>query len=242
MEIINILIITILAIATLTIAYKQKSYSNTSPGRLAWLPKYQVNITLPLAILNAQRPWVVLDELLAPLGFRRGNEDYFPIEYRRGYLVGDFSRKLVGLKLNFHEIPNGCHECKVSLEASWMVLFDTTDLWDTLQSVKQAIEGEIEAIWHQAKVDSDKPHITLTDAATGKLLALATPENEGISVEFKEQGAKEVMNELKEQLNFYFGSKQEPNPWEYAIHHCSTTANVYSNIRWAYIEPTGTED
>lgn len=238
MEIINIIIFTVLAMAALTFIYKQKSYSDTTSGKIAWLPKYQVKITLPQAILHAQKPWVILDELLTPLGFRRCNEDYFPIEYRRGHVLGDFSSKIIGLKLIFHEMPSGCYECKVTLEATWMVLFDTADLWKMLQTIKRAIEGENQSIWSEAKVNTDKPHIILSDAETGKLLALAAPANEGIGVEFHEPDSKKTMKTLKEQLNFYFGSEQEPGPWEYAIHHCSTAANIYSDIRWAYIVPT----
>jgi hypothetical protein len=40
------------------------------------------------------------------------------------------------------------------------------------------------------------------------------------------------------ELNFYLLTKGEPNPWGYAQYHCSTAANVYSEVGWSYF-PTG---
>ena len=28
---------------------------------------------------------------------------------------------------------------------------------------------------------------------------------------------------------------QEPDPWLYALHHCTTAANIYSPVRWVDI-------
>jgi hypothetical protein len=39
---------------------------------------------------------------------------------------------------------------------------------------------------------------------------------------------------VSDQLDFYLVTKRERDPLNYAIHHCSTAANLYSKVHWAY--------
>lgn len=46
------------------------------------------------------------------------------------------------------------------------------------------------------------------------------------------------IEEVRWELDFYLVDKHEPEPWEYAIYHCSTGANIYSKVHWSYF-PSG---
>jgi hypothetical protein len=37
------------------------------------------------------------------------------------------------------------------------------------------------------------------------------------------------------ELDFYLLQKGEANPWRYAQYHCTTAANIYSTVHWAFI-------
>ncbi len=39
-----------------------------------------------------------------------------------------------------------------------------------------------------------------------------------------------MIAEARDELNFYLVELSEPNPWAYAVYHCSTAANIYSRI------------
>jgi hypothetical protein len=43
-----------------------------------------------------------------------------------------------------------------------------------------------------------------------------------------------MIKETVKELNFYFIELRKPDPWEYAIYHCGTMANVYSRVHWSY--------
>lgn len=47
-----------------------------------------------------------------------------------------------------------------------------------------------------------------------------------------------IIGEVHRELDFYLVDKREPNPWAYAIYHCSTGANMYSKVHWSYF-PSG---
>jgi hypothetical protein len=43
---------------------------------------------------------------------------------------------------------------------------------------------------------------------------------------------------VRQELDFYLVQLEEPDPWRYAIYHCTTAANIYSSVHWGYF-PTG---
>ena len=49
-----------------------------------------------------------------------------------------------------------------------------------------------------------------------------------------------MVDETIRELYFYLVKHDCPpfSPWEYAIYHCGTAANLYSDVHWAYL-PTG---
>lgn len=40
--------------------------------------------------------------------------------------------------------------------------------------------------------------------------------------------------EVRRELDFYLTQVGGPDPWAYAIYHCGTAANVYSEVHWHY--------
>lgn len=46
--------------------------------------------------------------------------------------------------------------------------------------------------------------------------------------------AKEAHAKVEEELRFYFVEPNEPDPWAYAIYHCTTAANLYSQVHWHF--------
>jgi len=49
---------------------------------------------------------------------------------------------------------------------------------------------------------------------------------------------QEPYREVLQELEFYFNELANPDPWGYAIHHCSTASNLYSSVHWGYF-PVG---
>ena len=45
---------------------------------------------------------------------------------------------------------------------------------------------------------------------------------------------------VTKELTFYLVEKGEKDPWRYAIYHCGTASNIYSQVHWGYF-PIGAE-
>ena len=69
-------------------------------------------------------------------------------------------------------------------------------------------------------------------------MALVANSGGEITVEFLVNCEREAKTAIVKELDFYFVELREMNPWGYAIYHCSTGANAYSNVRWGYF-PAG---
>jgi hypothetical protein len=104
--------------------------------------------------------------------------------------------------------------------------------------------------WKEGKVDRAAPHIKLFSGDWGEsalpVALVAKPVGNTFVVEFLpipelDQGEGErVKQAVKKELTFYLVEKGEPDPWKYAIYHCGTASNVYSQVHWGYF-PGGTE-
>ena len=106
--------------------------------------------------------------------------------------------------------------------------------------------------WVRGEVNSAKEHIKLFYGKIPEkswdefdLVALLAPADQStFNVQFvleKTGKAAEAMTRaVEDELDFYLVNKREPNGWAYAIYHCSTGANLYSMVHWAYY-PKGDE-
>lgn len=46
---------------------------------------------------------------------------------------------------------------------------------------------------------------------------------------------------MTKELNFYLVEKGEKDPWQYAIYHCGTASNIYSDVHWGYFPGASTD-
>jgi hypothetical protein len=104
--------------------------------------------------------------------------------------------------------------------------------------------------WRAGAVDVEGEHIELRygDAAKGDykewlpVALIGKPANHVFPVLWlispDNPSREEMINAARKEFDFYLVEKGEPNPWEYAIYHCNTSANIYSKMHWSYF-PNG---
>lgn len=104
--------------------------------------------------------------------------------------------------------------------------------------------------WTEGKVDRSSPHMKLYVGEWGEsavpVALVAKPVENSFPVEFLEvpdldRGESDrIKLAVTKELNFYLVEKGEPDPWKYAIYHCGTASNIYSQVHWGYF-PDGSE-
>lgn len=95
--------------------------------------------------------------------------------------------------------------------------------------------------WQEGTVDPDAPHMKLVFGDSALAVALvAKPVGNTFVVEFlplPELDKKEyerIKLAVTKELTFYLVEKGEKDPWQYAIYHCGTASNIYSDVHWGY--------
>jgi len=91
--------------------------------------------------------------------------------------------------------------------------------------------------WSEGIVDKKEEHIKVWYKSHRHPTAIATNhKKEGIVVQFltNRKTTSKAMKEVTKELNYYFNELNKQNPWEYAIYHCSTASNLYSDVHWGY--------
>ena len=105
--------------------------------RLKWFPKYEISIQLPRKVVKSDTPEEELEKILAESGFKIDCWTRESIQLTRGKSWGDFSAKLVKLRLT---LPLPLKESSsMKLEAADVCLFDTGDLWELTNELAQRI-------------------------------------------------------------------------------------------------------
>ena len=104
--------------------------------------------------------------------------------------------------------------------------------------------------WEEGEVDEREEHIELyygkegeTPYENGKPIArIAKPNQHVFTVEWlvtqDSPGHQTMLADARHELDFFLVELNKPNPWAYAIYHCSTASNIYSPVHWSYF-PTG---
>lgn len=97
--------------------------------------------------------------------------------------------------------------------------------------------------WQEGVVDQDNDHIKIRYKETREPFAVVSNRDGIITVQFLENPHTEqkIKEEGIRDLDFYFGELNEADPWAYAIYHCNTAANMYSEVHWGYY-PKGYKD
>lgn len=97
--------------------------------------------------------------------------------------------------------------------------------------------------WQEGVVDQENDHIKIRYKEILAPFAVVSNQDGIITVEFLKNTHTEqkIKEEVIRELDFYFGELNEDDPWAYAIYHCSTAANIYSDVHWGYY-PKGYKD
>lgn len=113
---------------------------------------------------------------------------------------------------------------------------------ETIRMAKALMDAALERWeWQEDKVDTDSPHMKLVfgDSALAVALVAKSVGNTFV-VEFlqlPELDKKEyerIKLAVTKELTFYLVEKGEKDPWRYAIYHCGTASNIYSDVHWGY--------
>ena len=100
--------------------------------------------------------------------------------------------------------------------------------------------------WREGSVDANEEHIELRYGDASKtnheswlpIALVGRPEDHVFPVFWlmkpDDPSREEMIIAARRELDFYLVEKGEPNPWKYAIYHCSTSANLYSDVHWSY--------
>ena len=125
----------LLAWVVITVLYKVIPYSELSATKpsVALLPKYKTEVTLAADLADP----AALEKKLVSFGFKKSSEKDGKIWFVRGHVLGDISIELVKIKLGFKSLQSNRSE--VTLEASWLILFDTGDCWTFLTELSQKL-------------------------------------------------------------------------------------------------------
>ena len=95
--------------------------------------------------------------------------------------------------------------------------------------------------WFEGTVNTENDHIKITYGDSKYTIALIEPVGErSFKVQFLMKpedtliDGQKIIDEVRQELDFYLVDLRERKPWEYAKYHCGTAANIYSNVHWGY--------
>jgi hypothetical protein len=95
--------------------------------------------------------------------------------------------------------------------------------------------------WVEGIVDTNEDHIKIRYGEYPEPVALFAPGPEKtFTVQFllkqepPSQKDQEILNDVREKLEFFLVELGEEDPWAYAIYHCTTASNIYSKVHWGY--------
>jgi hypothetical protein len=99
--------------------------------------------------------------------------------------------------------------------------------------------------WNEGAVNEHEDHLLLTYAPTDLAVALVAPPVDGaFPVRFiaAHDAETKAWDAVRRELDFYLLEVGGDDPWGYAIYHCGTMANVYSDVRWSWHPAAGAEE
>jgi hypothetical protein len=95
--------------------------------------------------------------------------------------------------------------------------------------------------WRRGSVDRASDHFELRHGSPSRrLIALLGHGLPGeLVVEFlvgADDGVQSAaVADVRRELDFYLVEKKERDPWAYAQYHCTTAANIYSEVHWSFV-------
>lgn len=99
------------------------------------------------------------------------------------------------------------------------------------------IEGEVDPTLESIKIIYGSIHDNNRDNWIS-VAFIAPPQDNIFKVHFLITASNPVnaaiLDAVLREIDLYLIQKKERDPWGYAIYHCGTTSNVYSNCHWLY--------
>jgi hypothetical protein len=126
---------------------------------------------------------------------------------------------------------------KMYMQARYPWLIERPTLSAAIAQTRPPVNEKSSSNWSEGIVDKKEEHIKVWYKEEQQPAAIVTKnEKEGIVVQFftDESTNPGVKERIFRDLNFYFNELNKQDPWAYAIYHCSTSANMYSDVRWGY--------
>ena len=80
--------------------------------------------------------------------------------------------------------------------------------------------------------DRDKPQFSIVARVSPPRKGVITLE---LLVDNSTTRGKEIIADVRRKVHWLFVEKGEANPWGYARYHCTTAANVYSDVHWGWV-------
>lgn len=119
---VDIILAAIVVLMIVTVIYRVVPNRDLGAKKpmLAFFPKYRNRVANPDS--DDQ-----VEQTMASLGFKKGKSRGGLTEYSRGSVIGDLSIKLSKVKVTYHPVING--KLSFTVEAAWVVAFDTGDHW-----------------------------------------------------------------------------------------------------------------
>lgn len=96
--------------------------------------------------------------------------------------------------------------------------------------------------WILGTVDTNEDHIKIRYGDDPEPVALVAPGKGKTFVvqslmkqkHLFENNYQEILDDVRRDLDFLLTEIGEPDPWAYAIYHCTTASNIYSKVHWGY--------
>jgi hypothetical protein len=108
------------------------------------------------------------------------------------------------------------------------------------ESKRKGEEGHLETSidrLRQGKVNRRKSHFELRFGAEPAPIAVIAPPKAGVvNVQFLVDPGDEVISKVLKEIKHYLLELGEPDPWAYAQYHCGTSANLYSEVQWSFVD------
>jgi len=161
-------------------------------------------------------------------------EDLILLHFSSGLDV----RNKLGLNAGNNDLLKSCGE-----EAGTLFLDpdDCSAIVLTKLSEKLKATAPLLFNWVDGCVDINREHISITYGDDSTPIAYLSP-NQGMTftVQFlvenddRDKKLSNILSDVRNSLDYYLVELGEPNPWQYAIHHCRSAANIYSDVHWSY--------
>jgi len=92
------------------------------------------------------------------------------------------------------------------------------------------------AKWVEGSVDVNDDHIKICFDKEATPTAIVSNSQGKITVQFlgDRSSDSEALQAVIRELDFYFIELNKEDPWDYAIYHCWSTSNLYSDVHWDY--------